>query len=336
MGLIEKLQEILTIKNNIKTSIESKNVTVGNKSFSEYPNLIKSIQSGGGSGGDELILDTAEFLFFQGARLSYLDKLLKGLVDGTCRYYRAFYQFSKSFTMPNPCEFKYTTTTFENSYYGKNFEYIDLDETFYYATGMTTLNIKDRGYPFYLRQSFYNCTKLKEITSTTGVLNVGSADRSFQGCSILESIPKLIINGNPSLQQTFRDCKKLKKVELEGRTTLGNFAGVSPTTIPLYYTFHTCSSLESVTGLDITNFTSVSSPFYKCTNLKVLDFTGTENVQINLDLSTTGLDAEGLMNMLETLPDISTSRTITIGSEKMALLSEADIALFTSKGYTLA
>ena len=240
MGLIEKLQEILTIKNNIKTSIENKNVNVGNASFSEYPELIESIETDGGSGGDELALDTAEFLFFQGARLSSLDKLLKCVVDGTCRYYRAFYQSNKSISLPTPCEFKYknfNSSYSQNDFYGSNYNFVDMEECFYAAKGLTNITIEDRGIPFNFYLSFYNCTALTEVNSTTETLRVGYGERTFTSCSVLTKIPKLILNGNASLQQTFRGCKKLKKVELEGRTSKTSFGSTSPTSLQLYYTF---------------------------------------------------------------------------------------------------
>lgn len=55
MSIAEKLQSIYDSKQNIKTSIEAKGVTVGDAPFSQYPDKIASIQGGGGN--PELILD---------------------------------------------------------------------------------------------------------------------------------------------------------------------------------------------------------------------------------------------------------------------------------------
>ena len=49
MALLEKLQDIKIIKDEIKNSIENKGVDTTNAAFADYPELIESIQSGGGS-----------------------------------------------------------------------------------------------------------------------------------------------------------------------------------------------------------------------------------------------------------------------------------------------
>ena len=103
------------------------------------------------------------------------------------------------------------------------------------------------------------------------------------------------------------------------------------------YAFYDSVDLEKV-DINISVATSFTNTFTNCINLVDLKFTGTTIVKTNMSLSSTGLDAEGLMNMLKTLPDISsyTSRTITIGATKMALLSDEQIAEFSLKGYSLA
>ena len=52
--IIEKLNEILAIKNNIKYAIREKGIDIPDYTpFSEYPNYIRNISGGGNSGGGD-------------------------------------------------------------------------------------------------------------------------------------------------------------------------------------------------------------------------------------------------------------------------------------------
>lgn len=111
--------------------------------------------------------------------------------------------------------------------------------------------------------------------------------------------------GATNINSAFSGCTKLKKVQC-------NISYVSGTQ---YY---------------------INNCFKDCTSLEEIDFSGTTNVYLNFDVSTTALNREGLLNMLDTLPTLTKSITITIGTNKMNLLTEEDISNFTLKGYTLA
>lgn len=151
---------------------------------------------------------------------------------------------------------------------------------------------------------FSGCTNLKRVNmSSWDTTNIQSIAAWFSGCTSLEEVD--LSNFNTKRFTTFRNW------------------------------FYGCTSLKEI-SLDITNATILNYVFKNCTSLVKIDFSGTENVKTNLDLSTTGLDRDGLLNMLDTLPIVTTTPTFTIGEEKMALLTEEEIALFTEKGYTLA
>jgi hypothetical protein len=101
------------------------------------------------------------------------------------------------------------------------------------------------------------------------------------------------------------------------------------------YTFYTNTLVTSIKGLNVSACTEMTDIFYNCTNLTELELKGSLNV--SLDLSTTGLLRDGLVNMINGMDATTISNiTITIGSTKLALLSDDDIALFTTKNYTLA
>ena len=90
--------------------------------------------------------------------------------------------------------------------------------------------------------------------------------------------------------------------------------------------------------MNITNTTNMEHCFYDGydnNGLTELDFTGTTNVKCNFNLKYTRMGRDNLMTMLNTLPTLDHSQTITLGETKINELSEADIAEFSSKGYSL-
>lgn len=53
MSIAEKLTQLNTVKQNIKSAIEQKGVTVGSAPFTQYPAKILEIETGGG--GDTIV-----------------------------------------------------------------------------------------------------------------------------------------------------------------------------------------------------------------------------------------------------------------------------------------
>lgn len=83
MALIENLQDIKSIKEEIRTSIENKGVDTTNSTFFDYPELIDSIQAGG---GEEYTIEDCNYLFIAGSRLDVIDKWFKYIKPTTAIY----------------------------------------------------------------------------------------------------------------------------------------------------------------------------------------------------------------------------------------------------------
>ena len=155
----------------------------------------------------------------------------------------------------------------------------------------------------------------------------------FSGCSNLKRI-NMSTWDTSNIQQIlnfFSGCSSLEEVDLE------NFNTKRFTTFRGWFNY--CSSIKEI-KLDITNVTTSSglqNTFRNCTSLEKIDFTGTEDVKTSIDISTTGLTTQGLMDMLNTLPQLEEGcyTTIIIGEEKLSLLTEEQVAIFYEKGYTL-
>lgn len=181
-----------------------------------------------------------------------------------------------------------------------------------------------------LLQTFSDNAKIEELDlryiDTSECIQISSL---FSNCTNLKRVNMSNWNTD-NIQQIsawFIRCSSLEEVDLS------NFNTKRLTAFRSW--FYGCSSLKEIV-IDITNATDLIYTFKDCISLEKLDFSGTEDVKTSIDVSTTGLSREGLLNMLDTLPTLETSITITIGEEKMALLTEQDIALFTQKNFTLA
>lgn len=224
--------------------------------------------------------------------------------------------------------------------FGTDYNYYNFNSTFkYYNNETLSLNIEN--YPVLGRYTFYMCKSNKLITNNNEIW-LGYADNTF-AYSGFEELPVIDLTGCCCINYMFQSCQKLKKIEFKGRmfcdgATNETYINFGSSSKPMFSNmFNSCTKLESIKGLDLTYVpTGGTNTFWNCKSLIELDFTGTENLQINLDLSPTALDTEGLMNMLNTLPTLDHSQTITIGKTKMALLTEEQIVEFTLKGYTLA
>lgn len=348
MKIIEKINKIKEIKENIKTSIENKGIDTTNKKFEEYPTLIDSIETGGSDDKDYSI-NNADYLCYKLDNQNMIDFLCKNLKNSVNSYLYTFSECIGSI----PLFFKFNYINKKDNYsssfinpFGLEYKYYNLEKTFYNYrnTKQISLNI-DNSYPCYCYNTFYysKSTSLK-IENGKNEIWIGEGSSCFSYSSFTE-LPTLNVEKCMTCNSMFQNAK-VRKIVFKGRMGVENYDNVKPlhfgtsSTKPnLYNMFYNCSNLTSIKNLDLTNIyktTNNNNMFYGCKNLKELNFEGTENLQINLDVSSTGLEREGLLNMLDTLPTLTKSITIKIGTNKMNLLTEEDISNFTIKGYTLA
>ena len=116
--------------------------------------------------------------------------------------------------------------------------------------------------------------------------------------------------------------------------------------------FYGCSSLQTldVSGWDTSNVTNINSMFYSCKKLTTLiggrtideiisnNISALNGLKININLSSTILDRASLRALINGLADLtgSTSQKLTLGSTLTAKLTEEDIAIATSKNWTIS
>ena len=77
----------------------------------------------------------------------------------------------------------------------------------------------------------------------------------------------------------------------------------------------------------------MSDVFSNCSNLESIHMHG---MKVSFDISaSTRFTHEALVEILNNLATVTTSRTLTMGSTNLAKLTDADKAIATGKGWTL-
>lgn len=102
-------------------------------------------------------------------------------------------------------------------------------------------------------------------------------------------------------------------------------------------TFYNCTSLTyiNVEGWDLSKVTSASYTFDNATALTDIDgnFSG---IKINISFGSCPLTNQSVTNVINGLEQVTIKRTITFSSTTYSTLTQEQIALATSKGWTVA
>lgn len=148
--------------------------------------------------------------------------------------------------------------------------------------------------------AYYTGTSLDEFISFTDTSNVVNMGYMFAYCNNLTSIHLL-------------DTSKATNME---------------------YMFYDCGSLTTVPALDASNVTDMSLMFIKCNALISIGLYGFTR---SIDISQTALGHDAIVAFLNQAGTAyNSSQKITMGSAKLALLSDEEKAIATNKGWTLA
>lgn len=181
-----------------------------------------------------------------------------------------------------------------------------------------------------VKNSFRVTEELHKIVLPTNMSNVLNMYSCFNGCGSIKSItlPSSLPNVT-NMYGCFSSCGSLTSI------TLPEF----PLVKSIGYCFANCSSLTSITLPDLPNVTVMSACFGYCTSLQNLVI-GNINPNIttltNWFISTcTRLTVESLVNIMNALPTITSTKTCTIGTTNLAKLSPEQLAIATSKGWTI-
>ena len=314
--IAENLQTIIDIKDDIKTAIENKGVTVGDASFSEYAGKIDSIESGSTS----VNVGALKLKFGNSTFREVPDVFdFSNLRSGNC--YNLFKDCTNLTSVP----------LFDTSLIS------DVDNMFNGCTNLTTLPLYDFSNVSSLEYTFYECKSLTSV-SLFDMSNVTDAMFAFFGCTSLQTIPQFDLSKLSYAQSMFSGCTSL--------TTIPAFTTGAVTN--MNHMFNGCTNLTTVPTLDCSSVNNISYAFNNCSSLIQLGgftnlgvaFTSTSsagNRTLNLGAAT-NLTVESVLNVFNSIADISTlnaSSIIYLPTSVYNNLTSDEISIATSKGWTV-
>jgi surface protein len=211
-------------------------------------------------------------------------------------------------------------------------------------SSFNTKNVTD------MKSLFENCAELSELDlSSFNTSNVTNMERMFYGCTNLTSLDlsNFDTSSVTSLSCMMYNCKNLASFNMR------NFDTSKVTSMASM--FDGCTSLEEITGFSAMNKAGIALGLPYGTKatatkaLKRLTFRtdlpeGTYSVRSAIYIKFCSFDREGMVEMFNTLPDVSTQtysetyKKITITGNPCVVdgtLTEEDKAIATAKGWTL-
>ena len=183
---------------------------------------------------------------------------------------------------------------------------------------MDTSNVTNMG------STFYNCSKLATIPQLY-TPKVTAMRNMFQDCKNLTSVPMLDTSKVTDMSSMFNGCAKLTTIPKFDTSNVTNMSGM----------FSFCSNLTTVPELDASkvDWAYFGNTFSGCKKLTSIGLYGFVS-PISIDSTALGHDA--LVAFLNQAGTATSGASITMGSAKLALLSDEEKAIATNKGWTLA
>ena len=179
---------------------------------------------------------------------------------------------------------------------------------------------------------FYNCSTLTSIEGigewdTSEVKDMANMFRDCRGLMSLDLSGWKTYNVT-DMNNMFIACSNLINLDVSGFDT-SKVTNMS-------YMFQNCNGLTSLdlSGWDTGKVTNMSNMFSGCSGLTSLD--SMMNISTSLSLSDTILDVSSLLDVIDNLATLTSTKTLTLGTVLLAKLTAEQIAVATNKGWTVA
>ena len=337
MGTIaDKLQKLLSTKEAIKQAIIQKGIQVADSdTFFSYASKIQQIETGGGTGGgsEDWEITDCSHLFRDAARLEQFDEIASHVKNPNTFYYM-FAQNSSSAKK----------TEFDMSKFGNTSAVESCERMFNNCAYITKIinfnNFENCEKTNYM---FYNCTNLAVLDlSNVDFSKVKNASNMFYACKKLQEI-NITFKAVEDISNIFYNCSSLTTINLKNVLGSGTVTNMSNA-------FARMNALTSILNIDLSAITSTTYlnffGSYAVSNLKNITFkagttlgktTQTSEIILNLTRAT-NFDADGYVNMLNTLEANVTgyTRTIKLYTNLYNSLTDEQKALATNKNYNLS
>ena len=167
-------------------------------------------------------------------------------------------------------------------------------------------------------KSFENIIKFEDTSNVTDMTYM------FNSCVSLTTIPLLDTSKVTSMNSMFTNCTKLTSIPLLDTSNVNDMSNM----------FYNCNALTSIPLINTSNVISMHNMFSNCTKLTEIHMTG---MKVSFSISASTLfTREALVEILNNLATVTSTKTLTMGSKNLAKLTDEDKAIATNKGWTLA
>lgn len=268
MATGDKLQKLLNTKAEIKNALIEKGITNPGDKFSDYPNLIKSIQ-GSESGGSDINLSdaTATAADILKGKSAYT---ASGKVEGTIETWDG--SFEGNVASSGGDDMLQARVDATNSCKYLLYEYQGANVSF--LSRLDTSEVTD------MTSMFYNCDNLTTVP-LFDTSNVTDMTSMFYSCNNLTDVPLFDTSRVTNMKNMFSFCTKLTTVPAFNASSVTNLSG----------TFIYCNTLKSILmyGMKVAFDISASTKFEREDLVTILNNLGTVTTATTLTMGSTNL-----------------------------------------------
>ena len=177
---------------------------------------------------------------------------------------------------------------------------------------------------------FNGCNKLTTLDlSNFDTGEVTNMEYMFNGCSSLTSLDLSNFDTSKvtNMGNMFSYCYGLTTLNANGWST-SNVSNM----LDMFYNCQKITSLD-LSSWDISSVTEMFHMFTNCNNL--ISLNSMQNIPLSLSLNSTKLDQTSLVDVINNLKTVTTTKTLTLGTTLLAKLTEEQIAVAVNKGWTV-